>query len=338
LNHARRPTLQSLASRVGISTAAVSKALAGKADISEATRALVLAEAQRQGYVLNHAAGMLRTGRSHTVTAIFDRLNPMAAEIAEGLDEVLAAAHLRLAICSARGYFHLEEESFAWAARTQSEGIVLSSMLPVERMVQVYGRASTPLVLLNRPEADLPGAAHASIDETSGAADAVRHLVEFGHRRIGVIARAEFNAQKIAGAYKGAGRSAQIEVLDLRDAQEETIRQLIAPQLARNNARRCTALLCSGDLVAMLVMALAGKAGLACPRDLSIVGFDDLVFAEHTSPGLSTVHVPQRELGRAAGELLLAIQKPRRKRPALHRKIDCRFVARGSSGPAPKLS
>jgi DNA-binding LacI/PurR family transcriptional regulator len=189
-----------------------------------------------------------------------------------------------------------------------------------------------PIVLLNNQHAS--AFVHSvRFDNETGAYEAVRHLVELGHKEIAYIGD-QFGLHSDAERY--AGYSRMMAEADLTVDQKFVIRADGKPAAARTAAQRLfslkeipTAVFCYNDMTALGVLSEAGLVGMMVPEDLSVIGFDDIFFTSYLNPPLTTVHQPMKELGRRAMELLLALlRKEETQRTIL---VQGELVVRGST-------
>ena len=200
--------------------------------------------------------------------------------------------------------------------------------------------AGTPVVLVNRRVEDgaLPAVAP---DDHAGAGLAVAHLAALGHRRIAHLGGPQdlsTGHQRHLGyldALRAAGLEADERLVRFSDAFTEA-----------EGARRCrelldaapgiTAIVAANDLLALGCYDVLGERGLSSPADVSVVGFNDMPFADRFQPPLTTVRIPHREIGLAAGGLLLELlgdpEPEARTRQLL---LAPSLVVRGSTGPPP---
>jgi DNA-binding LacI/PurR family transcriptional regulator len=194
------------------------------------------------------------------------------------------------------------------------DGIVVASSRVGSLYMSVLGEMQIPIVLLNNQS---PGSfAHAvTIDNVDGALQAARHLVQLGHRNIAYLGDRfglQSDAERLKGYRKGleeAGLPFSGQLVVSGDGKTSGARQaaahLLSPILPIQ--QRPTAVFCYNDMSALGVMQEADAIGLRIPRDLSIVGFDDLFFASQLRPPLTTVRQPKKEIGRRAMAQLLAL-------------------------------
>ncbi|MEG8017229.1 substrate-binding domain-containing protein [Sphingomonas sp. LR55] len=169
------------------------------------------------------------------------------------------------------------------------------------------------------------------MDNAAASADAIEHLVGLGHRRIGVVTGPEISPisrDRLAGAIDAATRAGLRDSLHIRvgdysagPAVDQT-RDLLAQDV--------TAIFCFSDEMAMGALSAIGDAGLSCPKDVSVIGFDDLPLARYFQPPLTTIAQPKAMIGRRTVELLVDILRGVDS-PSRQVTLDHELIVRGST-------
>jgi LacI family transcriptional regulator len=323
------PTIRQVAEVAGVSRATVSRAFTRPDMLSAETVARVVAVADSLGYVPNHTARALSTGRHGNVALIVpDVANPFFPPLIRAAQ--LEADKRDLCVFLGNSDERPEqEEKLVGRFSTQVEGLILaSSRLPDER-IRAHA-ARRPIVLVNR---DVDGIPRVLIDSGAGVAEAVDHLARLGHRRIAYVSGPKSswsNAERRAAIRRGARH----HHLDLRviPAQTSSFEAGVAavPQLME---ARCTAAIAFDDLMAQGVMAGLAQRGVPVPEAFSIVGCDDVLGAM-TYPPLTSVSNPCAEAGRVAVSLLMDRLGSSTVRDVRY-VLDTRLVIRGTSVAAP---
>jgi LacI family transcriptional regulator len=280
------------------------------------TQALVRAEtvqrvrqvAAELGYRPNPLARGLKTNRSYTVGVIVpDIQNPLFPPIIRGLDDRLGEGGYTPLIANTDDDAERERVDLEAMRARQVDGIVTATARVHHELLDGIALSGTPLVLVNRrvPDGSLPSA---TADDHAGARLAVEHLVDLGHTRIAHLAGPDDVS---------TGRQR-------RDGFEEAMRNAgLDPDLVRTGhafteaegARLCeelldadepfTAIVAGDDLMALGCYDVFAARGIACPEEISVVGFNDMPFAARFAPPLTTIAVPHYEIGFAAADLLL---------------------------------
>lgn len=302
-----RPKISDVARVAGVSTATVSRALSQPDLVSEETRALVQAAVLSTGYRLNLAARNLRHQRTGGIVALVPNLaNPFFSQILSGIASVLGPAGYNLLIADTRTAG--AERLLDYAEPSRADGlIILDGTLPAEAL-----RGRVPMV-----EACewVPGlsAPRIKIDNRAAAALALKHLVDLGHRRVGHVTGPRGNVlteARIKGtqdAFAAYGLAVSDASIIGGDFSLESGRQAANIWLSQPAGSRPTALTFASDTMACGFIGEVQRHGISVPRDVSVVGFDDIELIAHISPPLTTIHQPRAELGRVAAESLLAV-------------------------------
>lgn len=353
-----RPTLATIAARLGVSRATVSNAYNRPDQLSAEMRDRVLAAAAALGYAgPDPAARSLRRGRVGAVGYLLcDRLSyafsdPAAVAFADGLAEALepeGAGLLILPSASGGG------PSPDVVRNAVVDGLVIYALADDDPALVAARERSVPLVVVD--QAGRPGEGVVRIDDRGGAAAVAQHLADLGHRDVAVVSfemhrdrRAAFaDADRVAGAtwavvreriagYRSAFEAAgidwaSVQIWECAHNGRQPGRDAAAAVLATKP--RPTAIVALSDELALGVIEGAQDLGLAVPEDLSVVGFDDAPAAASATPALTTVHQPLRRKGLTAGRRLLEVQKGQP--PTRSRRLPTELVVRGSTGPPPR--
>ncbi len=334
-------TIRDVARLAEVHPGTVSRALNAqtRALVNEETAARVLRAADELGYRPNPIARGLKTNRSFTVGVLIpDLTNPLFPPIVRGIEDRLGPAGYTPLLVNtdndpARERSHLE----AMLARQIDGLIAATARLDVELLAEAAA-GGMPLVLVNRSFEDGSVAA-VTIDDRKGIGLAVEHVAGLGHRRIGHVAGPQ-NVSTGHRRYVGflaAMAEAELDVPPERVSfsaafTEGEGAQACAAVLAPRP--RVTAIVAANDRLAMGCYDTLAAEGLRCPEDVSIVGFNDMPFIDRLRPPLTSVRVPQREIGNAAADLLLA-QLSDAAEPAREILLNPTLVVRGSTGPPP---
>ena len=329
-------SIRDVARAAGVSTATVSHVVNNTRFVSEEVRARVLAAVERCGYYPNAHARSLASGRSHTLgLVISDIANPFFPELVKSIEDA-AFEHGYDVVLSNTNYD--PERTSRYVRRLigrKVAGVALMTSELDPALIAEMARREVSVVFLDlgRPG---PHMSNICVDYEAGIEEAIRHLVELGHRRIAFVGGPEHlrSAAKRLEAFRGAvtrllpGEPPRIFRGDLKlDGGREAARAMLAA------SGLPTAVVTANDLTALGLMGELRAAGLEIPRDVSVVGFDDIAFASLVEPRLTTVCLPREELGRNAVEALLAtISHPEQR--GVEIKIPTYLVTRGSTGPA----
>ena len=297
----------------GVSVATVSRTLARPEVVSEETRTRVLAAVRDTAYSPNISARNLRVRKTMVVlVAVPDIANPFFAEILQGIDDTLSAAGYGLVIANLVGSPEKEARYVDLVCAGQADGVLLLCGHVMRSPHRDLRDAHVTLVAACEyiPGETFP---QVCIDNVSAAREAVRHLIELGHTRIAYLSGPQSNIlerHRLEG-YQRALKDAGIDAVDglilsgdfSFRAGVEAGRKL----LALTPEARPTALFAANDEMAIGLIKTVQAAGLIVPRDLSVVGFDGIPYADYCEPTLSTIVQPRRELGASAAAELIAL-------------------------------
>jgi LacI family transcriptional regulator, galactose operon repressor len=305
-------TLRDVAARAGVHPATASRALNPETRllVKEDTAQRVLEAAELLGYHPNPVARSLRTRRSHTVGVIIpDLTNPLFPPIVRGLEDRLAAAGYVALIGNTDGDEERERLVFEQMRARHADGMVLATAHLSDPLLAEAARTGLPVVLVNRMAQDhsLPSV---SVDNESGMRMAVAHLIAQGHRRIAHIA----GPQEVStGLYRYRGFVSAMEAHGLADpgliqvAKAFSIEEGLRCTRLLLQQGGCTAVAAANDMLAVGCFAALEEAGLSCPEDLSVVGFNDMPFIDRLRPPLTTIRFPHYQVGTEAAQLLLEL-------------------------------
>jgi DNA-binding LacI/PurR family transcriptional regulator len=316
-----------VARRAGVSQSTVSLVLSGKAPgrISARTEAAVRQAAEELGYRPNAAARTLRTGTARTVgMVVTDVTHPFFGPVLRGAQAAAWRAGYAVALVDVANDPDRERASFEALRAGPADGYMFFTVDPPER-------SGEHLVAI---EVSPPGMPSVRFDTERGTDLAVDHLIELGHRRIGHlgseldaetfrIRRSHVLARLAAAGLQPCGY--ERAAFRFEDAHRAALALL-------GGDDRPTGVYCDDDLLAGGIYLAARDLGLRIPDDVSVVGFDDLPFANVFEPPLSTVRIDPEAAGQAAFEVLLALMNGDE---AESRVLPVELVVRGSTAPPP---
>jgi LacI family transcriptional regulator len=278
--------------------------------VNPETAERVMRAAEQLGYRPNRIARGLKTSRSHTIGVLIpDITNPLFPPILRGIEDRLDDAGYTALIVNTDNDPERERSQLDAMHARQVDGFIsATARLDRELLADLAGRR-TPLVLVNRSFEDgrVPTVA---ADDRQGVRLAVGHVIALGHTRIGHVAGPQnvSTGRRRHLGFLEAMRAGGLEVPD------EHVR-FGASFTEEEGARACTELLdtapdltaivAANDLLAIGCYDALETRGLRCPDDVSIVGFNDMPFIDRLRPALTSVRVPQREIGKVAADLLL---------------------------------
>jgi LacI family transcriptional regulator len=336
-------TIRDVARAAGVSSATAARALAGYGYASTDTRERVRRAADRLGYRPNAVARSLVSGSTMTLGLVVgDIENPFFAAAARGIADVAEARGYTLLLANSDEDITRERAAVDALRSRQVDGLVVvpSSGEEAAGHLGAVARGGVPLVLLDR---NVPGLAtdFVMVDNAAGAARAVRHLLELGHRRIGMVMDSPgiaSSAERRAGyrrALHRAGVAADDGLVSIGDSTQEGARAAAIALLSRRD--RPTAVFTANNFMTAGTMRAVRALGLRIPADLALVGFDDLDWTTLVDPPVTVVAQPVAELGHRVAELLLA-RIGGEKGPPRRIRLRTRLVVRGSCGAAARAA
>ncbi len=336
--------LKELALHLGLSQTTVSRALNGYPEVNEETRRRVLDAARRHGYQPNANARRLATGRAGAIGIVLptDRnmlLDPHYMEFQAGLGETLLADEIDIVLSPTRGSDEMATYQ-RMAVGSRVDGVVLSSPLIADDRVRVLTELGLPFVLHGRTESPVP---HAWIDiDNEGAfRHATKHLIDLGHRRIGLVngeTRFTFARDREAG-FRSALAARGIAV-DERFVASGVMSDEIGYRITERFLAETpwpTALLVSSMMMSLGAFRAIRAAGLELGRDVSMIAHDDVfpfLNPDVMVPTMSTTRSSIRAAGKRVGELLKELVEGRAAE-TIHELWPVELVVRASTGPAP---
>ena len=297
-----------VARHAGVSTATVSRVLNKHPKVADDLRDRVERAIAELGYTLNVAARSLRTRKSSKILLVVpDISNPFFGDIIRGAEEAAREAGFSIIVGDTGGDPAVENQYASLLDRQEVDGLVILGHRVPEPIRQLLDRetpSAVPVVHACEYSPDI-GLPSVHIDNFGAGADAIRHLLGLGHRHIGVVTGrldSPLSRDRLAGAREAASAVAGAELVVAHGDFTIASGHAAATQLA---ATGVTALFCFGDEMALGALRALADAGLDCPHDMSVIGFDDIRFARFALPRLTTVAQPRHRMGRTTIELLL---------------------------------
>jgi LacI family transcriptional regulator len=335
----QRLTIREVADLAGVSAATVSRVLNGRADVSERARDAVMRVVQESGYSTNRTARGLSAGRTGLVGVTLPVLHhTYFSVILAGASEAFYEHDMRMVLCPTHHEHDREVTLLERLMQGTTDGAVL--VLPEESSEELAAlhEHGYPFVIVDPhkpPDERVPtvSAAH-----SSGASEAVEHLLQLGHRRIAAVTgpRGWIATEERLRGYHGALATAGVMPTPELEVESDWSvpggREAVLRLLALDEPP--TAVFAFNDMLAIGVMQAARQRGVRVPEELSVVGFDDTFEASIVTPTLTTVRQPLAEMGRMAVNLLVR-QLQNQRIEALHVQLETKLVVRESTAPPP---
>jgi len=336
-------TLADVAREAGVHPGTASKALnpASRHLVAEKTVKKVLQIAANLDYQPNNFARGLRTRRSYTIGFLVpDMINPLFPPIVRGVEEILGAAGLSALIVNTDNEPGKAMQLFTTLKNRRCDGFILATAFRHDPVVEEMAARGIPAVLVNRLSENnlLPAVVG---DEHREVYDAIAHLVKLGHRRIAHIAGPQnlstgyIRRRAFHSAINDAGLDAEDCPVVVATGFYESAGWSATNQLIAKMARMPTAILAANDQLALGVIDALQETGLICPKDVSVMGFNDIPMMHRIQPALTTFALPKHEMGLLAARILQKwIEESVVPEPTTV-YLPCPLVIRHSTGPAP---
>jgi LacI family transcriptional regulator, galactose operon repressor len=309
----RRATIRDVAALAAVSHQTVSRVINAQTSVAEPTRRRVLDAIEQLGYVPSPMARGLISNRTHT-------LGMVTADVSDGFfARAVAGAEIE---ARRRNYYLIvgsveetpdDQEGTGYLRlmlERRVEGLILARPGVAFAGEHLQGAASSGIPLVSIGSTELPGFTSVDVDNRQGGFDATAHLLELGHRSIATIVgprdwpSADARLAGYRDALRGAGLAEDAALVERGgdwglESGEAATDHLLA------SGRRFTAIFAHSDLMAVGAIRRLRVEGLNVPRDVSVVGYDDVPIAAYVDPALTTVHQPMREVGELAAAVVL---------------------------------
>jgi LacI family transcriptional regulator len=335
----RSPRLKDVAEAAGVHISSASRALNERTAVllNPATLERVRETADGLGYRVNGMARALKTRRSMSIGMVVpDITNPFFPPVVRGAEDVLDRAGYSLLLSSSDNDLGKARRQTAAILEGQADGLLLAMARRGDPLVADLRAGGTPLVLVNRT-IDRGGVSAVVPDDFHGAVEAVEHLYALGHRRVAFVGgplSTSNGARRRASFDETVQRLGLPEVAALEALAFDEQAGYAAAQTLLTEHPRITGVVAGNDLIAVGIIVAAAERGRNCPRDISVVGFNDMLLASRLQPPLTTIRIPQYDVGTRAAELLMALAAEPARSPETV-LISGELVVRGSTAPPP---
>ena len=307
--------------------------------VNQETAERVLRAADELGYRPNPIARGLKTNRSYTIGVLIpDLTNPLFPPILRGIEDRLDDAGYTSLVVNTDNDADRERSHFEAMRARQVDGFISATARLDRELLADVAAAGTPLVLVNRSLED--GSVPAvTVNDRQGISLAVEHIAGLGHRRIGHVSGPQ-NISTGHRRYQGFLEAMAAARLEVSAEQVRFSKAFIEVEGARvcaellDGGSSLTAIIAANDLLAIGCYDTLEERGLRCPEDISIVGFNDMPFVDRLRPPLTTVRIPQREIGTVAADLMLQ-RLADESLPARETLLEPTLIVRGSTAPPP---
>ena len=313
----RKISIEDIARKAGVSHSTVSRALRDSPLISSKVREEIKKLAQEMNYVPNAIAQSLQNQRTYTVGVVVTSIaDPFFGELVEGIEQVAREAGLNVLLSASHGDFEQEIAAIENFHYRRVDGILIADSRISKQYTKQLTQFTVPTVLINIETDDQSETFHSvAIDDRLGGYLAVKHLIELGHTNIGYLGVGDSSkaAQQRLEGYRMAFTQADlpqntdwvaISHKDYATINDIDIGKKMLPQLVEAGV---TGIFCFNDMVAVGALLACKELNISVPRDLSLVGFDNIALSSYVTPPLTTVSQRMVEMGNAAMTMLLEL-------------------------------
>jgi LacI family transcriptional regulator, galactose operon repressor len=334
-------TLRQVADHAGVHPATVSRALNPETQqmVSADTLQRVLAAARELNYRTNTIARSLRTQRSLTVGVVIpDITNPLFPKMVRGIDDALEKVQYASLVAYTDGRDERLMDRFEVLRQRGVDGLIVATARHIDRALDSLEASGVPVVQINRRSQNRAIPSVTAGDRT-GLHQAIEHLVALGHRHIAHVGAPQNHSTgrtRLAG-FRAGMRRAGLEVpaghIQLgRAVTMEEGERVCAGLLSEYP--EVTAIVAGNDLMALGCYDALRAAGLRCPQDVSVIGFNDMTFADRFDPPLTTIRFDHYEMGSAAVDVLMRrLRSPNPVPAAVRLELETQLVVRASTAP-----
>jgi DNA-binding LacI/PurR family transcriptional regulator len=306
-----RVSIKDIAKAAGVSHSTVSRALSDSPLISAETKERVQLLALEMGYSPDAQARSLVMGRTHTIGVVVTTItDPFIAEIVQSIENTAHSHGYSVILASSHADREREIAAVEMLHSKRVDGVIVASSRVGALYQDHLDSLAVPVVLLNNhSEQRGPYTFSISVDNRGGGQIAATHLLDVGHRRIAYVRGAAEHSDDLA-RFEGYRQA-------LSDAGVSFDAALVMPGTGRAGGgkralpallalpERPTAVFCYNDMTAIGLMRAAREVSVSIPRDLAVVGFDDIPLASYVEPTLTTVAQPKVEMGKRATQMVL---------------------------------
>lgn len=300
-------TIYDIARATGVAKSTVANALSGKGTVSETTRQRILQCAQEMGYRPNVLARSFYHHKTLTIALILPTItNPFYPEIIEAIESTVSERDYQTLFCSTHLNFDLGRQQMERMMSRWIDGyIIMGSSMDIADITQ-YFQQGLPIVLCDWQENEVfEGIPQVSVNFYHAGQLAAQHLLDLGHRKLGVIFDEPQQTLRLEGFLSILQGANIILPWEMKQVSASTLESgYVAAKNLLAHAERPTAIFATTDWLALGAIDAVLDAGLRVPEDISIIGLDDIMLSAHLRPPLTSIAVPKLQLAREATNLL----------------------------------
>jgi len=325
----------------GVSHTTVSRVLNKHDNVKPRTRSRVLKVIKELGYSPHSSARSLSSGKTHSIgLLVFFNLEEFPSEflppILAGLTTYLNQFGYSVMLLFDQVAGSKDQVPPEWMAKSRIDGLILLSVETEAAIAYKVAKASVPVVVVNQKVTEIP-ASYVAADDEGGAYAATSHLLELGHEKIAFIGGSpQFSTSKEREVgYKRALREKWIEPNPnlVKIGYYNKRQGYSAMKELLNERSDLTAVFAANDLMAVGAMTAIKEMGLSIPADISVVGFDDQLFAAEVEPALTTVKKPRSQMGSESARVILEMIGAGGEAKVIQLTLSTQLVVRQSTGP-----
>lgn len=302
--------MKDIANEAGVSIGTVSNVINGTIAVRPVIHRKVMEAILALGYKPSLLARSLRQNRTSMIGMVIpDITNPFFPAVVRGVEDVAFQSSFRLVLCNTDNDSYKEESYFRDLQSYRTAGLLL---IPSEHnkvtAITDLESGDVPVVCLDRRPENWMGDS-VTVNNTEGVFAATTYLIKLGHRAIAMIIGSLHlrNAVARLEGFREAIHKAKLEISPeyIQEGRFDRSNGYEKMRILLQQRPQPTAVVCGNDLIALGVLSALREAGLRCPQDVSVIGFDDIELSELTDPSLTTVFQPGYQMGARAAALLI---------------------------------
>ena len=328
-------TMDDIARRLGVSKSTVSKALSGAADVSETMRKSVLETAVELGYSRISRPGAGRRVCIFVENMEYEQPEDFGWDIITGFRKLAEPADYQVDVIPLTAELQKSTRYDPYMLQEGYWGALFLGLSLLDPWMKEFCTCATPTVLYDNHVKSNPAVTHVGIDNDEGMDMTVSRLKELGHRRIGYLSSAlgSYVYQARYASFFHALRQNRMDARKELAGYAFRLSECLERHFPRLLELGCTAIICSHDILAHMLLIHCRELHIRVPENLSVVGFDDIPLCRYTSPPLTTIRQDRDELGKSA---FYALSSQIERTPISTLLLHAELVQRGSTGPAPE--
>lgn len=331
-------SVRDVAKAAGVSVGTVSNVLNTPDKVADKTVQKVQAAIDKLGFVRNDAARQLRAGKSRSIgLVVLDVRNPFFTDLARGAEDAARDVNMSVLLANSDEIAERELAMLGLFEEQRVHGVLVT---PVSDDLEPFKKArdrGTPIVLVDRKSRD-KNFSSVSVDDVAGGYLAIKHLISLGRKKI-LFAGGPIGIQQVSDRLKGAQKAiaehadVSLEVVSCKSLTVFEGRAVGEVIVERAKSKRPDAVFAANDLVAIGIMQVClNQPGFSIPKDLSLIGYDDIAFASTAIVALTSIRQPTQEMGAKAVELLMDIAQDGDAKPRVrHIEFQPELVVRDST-------